>query len=112
MDSSSTVPIWVTLVGFAAPLLALAGSAVAYVVKLYRDAAEKKRRHFFELMEFIDSPRPIATKMAAVYELRPFPEHKDFIVRFCQLQRNNIAGNGAPILIAELDSTREFLERN
>lgn len=33
---NEAVPIWVTLLGFAAPLIALAGSAVGYVVKLYQ----------------------------------------------------------------------------
>ena len=66
------------------PLVTIAGSAVVYVVKLYQDSAERRRNQFFELMQFIDSDRPIATKVAAAYELRRFPEHKDFIMRFCQ----------------------------
>jgi hypothetical protein len=101
----TAVPLWITLVGFAAPLLALAGSAVAYVVKLYQDRADRRRAQFFELMQFIDSDRPIATKVAALYELRHFPEHRDFIVRFCETQRENITGPGAQALIAEMDAT-------
>jgi hypothetical protein len=108
----NTVPLWVTLLGFAAPLIALAGSAVAYIVKLYQDAAQRRRDHFFELMKFIDSTQPIATKVAAVYALRQFPEHRDFIVRFCNTQRANITGVGAPLLAAEMKATQEFFEQS
>jgi len=108
MDS---VPLWVTLLGFAAPLITLAGSSVAYVVKLYQEAADRRRNHFFELMEFIDSDRPIATKTASIYELRRFPEHKDFVIRFCKTQATNITGPSAPLLAAEMNETRAYLER-
>jgi hypothetical protein len=96
--------------GFAAPLLALAGSAVAYVVKQYADARDRRRNQFFELMQFVDSEKPIATKVAAIYELRRYPEHKDFVIRFCRAQRNNVTGLGAPPLIDEMDQTRAFME--
>jgi hypothetical protein len=103
------VPLWVTLLGFAAPLIALAGSAVGYVVKLYQDAAARRRDQFFELMAFIDSrDRPIATKIAAVYRLRDFPKDKDFIVRFCESQRENIQGDAARFLRDEMDATAQF----
>jgi hypothetical protein len=106
----NSIPLWITLLGFAAPLVTLAGSAVAYVVKLYQDGAERRRSHFFQLMQYIDSDRPIATKMAAVYELRQFPEHRDFIIRFCQTQRSNIAGTSAHLLTAEMDATRVAMQ--
>jgi hypothetical protein len=106
---SNAIPLWVTVIGFAAPLFALAGSAVGYVFKQYLDAGEKRRSQFFELMKFLDSPSPIASKMAAVYELRKFPEHKDFIIRFCDSQQGNITGTGAQILAAEFKQTRDFM---
>ena len=111
MATPAIVPLWITLLGFAAPLLALAGSAVAYVVGLFLEARHRRRNQFFELMQFVDSEKPIATKVAAVYELRRFPEHKDFVIRFCTLQRGNIVGAGPQSLIAEMDHTREFMER-
>jgi hypothetical protein len=100
----------VALFGFAVPLLTLAGSAVAYVVKLYQDAAERRRNQFFELMQFIDSERPIATKVAAIYELRRFPEHKEFIIRFCETQKDFVTGGSAPTLILEMEQTRKFMQ--
>lgn len=103
------VPLLVTLIGFAAPLLALAGSAVAYVIKLYRDAAETRHKRFFELMTYIDGQGPIAANVAAIYALREFKEHREFIERFCATQRNNTSGAAAQILIAELDYTAEAM---
>ena len=83
----------------------------AYVVKIYQDAATRRRNEFFELMGFIDSSLPIATKIASVYRLREFPEHKDFIIRFCESQRNNIEGGGSHFLIAEMDATAAFFRK-
>jgi hypothetical protein len=51
--------------------------------------------------------------MAAIYQLRDFPEHRDFVIRFCNVQSKNIDGHdtSAQILIDEMDATRKFLER-
>lgn len=103
---------WIALI----PLATIAGSAVAYIVKLYQEAAERRRKHFFELMQYIDGSGTIATKVAAIYELRSFPEHRDFIIRFCETQRGNIsparstAGPAVEALIAEFDATRDFFK--
>jgi len=106
----TSIPLWVTLTGFAAPLLALAGSAVAYVIKLYLDFADRRRNQFFELMQFIDNKDgTIATKVAAVYELRRFPQNRDFIIRFCLTQRENVVGAASHSLIDELDCTLEAM---
>ena len=61
-------------------------------------------------MQFIYSTHPIATKVAAIYELRRFPEHKDFIIRFCETQRSNVSGLAAQALIGEFDATRDFFK--
>jgi hypothetical protein len=105
-----SIPIWVSLVGAGVSLVTVAGSAVAYVVKLYLDRSERRRQAFFELMKMIDSPAPIAQKVAAVYRLREFPEDRDFIVRFCKTQRDNIKGPATEPLQIEMDATRQFFE--
>jgi hypothetical protein len=108
---AATIPLWVTLIGFAAPLLTLAGSAVGYVVKQYLDAADKRRNRFFELMKYIDTDGDIATKVAAVYELRRYPEHREFVIRFCDTQKRNIGGSGAAVqsLKDEMQFTRDAM---
>jgi hypothetical protein len=92
------------------PLIALAGSSIAYVVKLFLDRADKRRDRFFDLMKLIDGKESIALKVAAIYELRQFPEHKDFIVHFCETQSKNVAGvdSGAKSLIAEMNRTKDY----
>jgi hypothetical protein len=100
---------WLTLFGIIVPLVTLAGSAVAYVVTLFQDASSKRRERFFELMHYLDGPSTIASKMAAVYQLREFPEHGDFIVRFCEAQQTNVTGAAAPLLVQEFEATRAFM---
>ena len=107
----NSVPLWVTIGGFALPLLGLAGSAIAYVVKLYQDAAVRRRANFFELLQYIDGSGPIAAKVGAIYALREFDEHADFIERFCRTQRDQITGDNAQSLIAELDETAEAVAK-
>ena len=104
------VPIWVSALGVSASFLALAGSAVAYVIKLFQEANIRRRAQFLELMEFLDSDKPIATKMTAAYQLRNFPEHADFIIRFCEAQRINVSGVSSAILVAEFDKTKEYMQ--
>ena len=107
------VQFWIAL----SPIAVIAGSAVAYVIKLFQDAAERRRKHFFELMQFIDGPGTIATKVAAIYQLRNFPKHRDFIIRFCETQRDNVSAASAKVgaaavesVVAELDATRDFFK--
>jgi hypothetical protein len=102
---------WATIIGVIIPMITIAGSAVAFIFKAYRDAADAKRAEFFALMDRIDTPGTIAGKVAAVYQLRYYPEHKEFIVRFCRTQRTNIKGDSAQLLADEMDSTERFFSR-
>lgn len=108
----STIPLWVTLIGFVAPFVALAGSAVAFVYQNYREREDRRWNRFFDLMKFIDSKDlPIATKSAAVYQLREFPEHKDFVIRFCKDNKSKIVGAASESLAAEMELTQAFFEK-
>lgn len=108
----NTVPLWVTIVGFVVPFLGLAGSAVAFVVKLFRDAKERRENRFFEMMQLIDGQGTIATKIAAVYALRDFREHREFLVRFCETQSENITGGDTAVALlkSELKLTAEAMK--
>ena len=101
---------WVTIIGVVIPMMTIAGSAVAFVWKAFQDAREKRRDHFFHLMTLIDTDGKIATKVAAVYELRRFPEHREFIISFCRDLREQIDGASAESLKREMDRTREYFE--
>lgn len=104
----------ISIVGVAIPMITIAGSAVAFVWKSYRDARLARHVRFFELMEIIDSKNTIAAKVAAIYQLRTFPEHKDFIIRFCQVQSQNISGDGAAAeaLADEMKRTEKFFSQS
>lgn len=98
----------VSIVGVVIPMITIAGSAAAFVWKSFRDAREDRRNQFFELMTLIDTNGSIASKIAAVYQLRQFPEHKEFIIRFCDTQKDNISGDAAKLLSEEMVKTRDF----
>jgi len=101
---------WLGVLATTVPLFALGGSAVVYVAGQFLSARERRRNHFFELMQFIDGDRPIAAKVAAVYQLRQFPRHKDFVIRFCTNMQNNITGPGSHLLAKEMELTRAYME--
>lgn len=106
MSESQSVIDIVTAVGVIIPLLTIAGSGVAFLVKYFADARAKRNARFFELMAHIDNPdRPLAAKLAAVYQLRAFPEHKEFIVRFYDGVSENIDGPSAEVLRREFNET-------
>lgn len=49
-------------------------------------------------------------KLQPFMELRRFPEHKQFVIRFCTNQRANVTGLGAKPLIDEMDEARAVME--
>ena len=103
---------WTALAGIAISMLTLAGTAFAYVVRLYLDRSDRHRDQFFELMKFLDNNQaPIAGKIAAVYHLRSFPKHRDFIIRFCQSAPQFVSGNATQPLLSEFEATRQYFER-
>jgi hypothetical protein len=96
-----------TLVITAIPLFTIAGTALAYVVRLYLEARDRQHQRFFELLKYLDGDAPLATKMGAVYQLREFKEHGEFVERFCRTVRNEVTGAAAQSLIDELDRTAD-----
>lgn len=103
---STVIPGWVSFLVVAVPLFGLAGSAVGYVRSIFLDRKVRRRAEFFELMSYIDDPTlPIATKLAAVYQLREFEGHREFVIRFCETQKNQILGNNSQSLRDEMDLT-------
>lgn len=92
------------------PMVTIAGSAVAYLVRLNLDAKIRRRDDFYAIMEMLDSNSPLASKLAAIYRLREFPEDRAFVVRFCNSLRGNISGPATEALIRELDATVGYFD--
>jgi hypothetical protein len=108
----SEVPSWVSAAIVAVPLLGLAGSAIAFVVRMYFEAAEKRRELFFRLIaDFESRDTQLFTRVAAAYRLREFKEHKEFLLRFLEPQLRTLGGEPAALKLMtdELNLTIEAL---
>lgn len=67
-------------------------------------------QRFFEITEHLGREGgSIASKMAAAYELRKYPEYRDVILNICE--KTIIAGPAAEMLKAELLATADFLRK-
>lgn len=51
----------------------------------------------------------VASKMAAAYELRKFPEYLDVIIRL--MEHVDVEGHAAPMLKTEMSLTADFLRQ-
>jgi hypothetical protein len=98
-------PSWISAAIVAVPLVGLAGSAIAFVVRMYLEAAERRRQRFFRMIEYINGQGGIIEKLAAMYQLREFTEHREFLIRLLEMQRGNITGGQKDNLVAEMDRT-------
>jgi hypothetical protein len=98
-----------SVLGVVLPLSALAWSAVVYVGVKREETRHKEFQKFFEVMDYFGKPgSSVASKMAAAYELRRFPEYKDVIVRLAE--KAAFEGSTAGMLKEELDLTASFLK--
>lgn len=79
-----TASDWIAWAGLVIPLFAIAWAAVNYV-RLEREKERSARYHrFFDLMEQLGRDGySIGAKMAALFELRKYPEYSDVIIRMC-----------------------------
>ncbi len=90
------------------PLCALAWSAVTYVRIRQREIQRDRYERFFEVMDHLGKQGgSVASKMAAVFELRKFPEYADVIIRL--VDQVDVEGHAAPMLKAEMELTAAFL---
>jgi hypothetical protein len=95
---------WVTWGALVLPLAAVAWSAVSYVLLQQQLRKDREYSRFFECMEQIGrNEYSIAAKMAAISELKKFPEYKEVILRLCQ--GAGVGGEDAWLLEREFDVT-------
>jgi len=93
-----------------APLCALAWAAVAFVRLRQRELQRDRYQRFCEVMDQLGQRGgSAASQMAAVYELRKFPDYGDVILRlFDQVE---VDGHSAPMLKSEMALTADFIRR-
>jgi len=102
---------WLTWAALVLPLIALAWSAWQYVALQKREEERQRFDNFFRVMEKIGEQQgSIAAKIAAVHELRKYPEYKDLIVRLCRDAAPRVVGENAHMLRKEFEFTAEHFE--
>ena len=89
-------------------MASLAWAAVFYTLTRRREVAHQEFERFFKVMDHIGQGEgSIASKMAAAYELRKYPEYRDVIVRMCE--QAEVQGGSAKMLKDEMMLTANFL---
>lgn len=106
----STAGEWIAWGGVVVPLLALAWSAVAYSLAKRHEVRHQQYQRFFQIMDHLGQPGgSIASKMAAVYELRKYPEYAEVIINICE--KAEIEGPASAMLRDEMAATADYMRR-
>jgi 2-phospho-L-lactate transferase/gluconeogenesis factor (CofD/UPF0052 family) len=101
---------WVAWGGVVIPLSVLAFTAAFHVRNEIRKTMHKEYERFFEVMEHLGvHGGSIASKMAAAYEMRKFPQYSEVVIRTCE--NVQVDGDAAGMLREELRLTAEFLRK-
>ena len=116
MPPDATWRDWLTLFGvvaaFAAvvvPLCGLAWAAVFYTIARRREIKHHEFERVFKVMDHLgQTGGSIASKMAAAYELRKYPQYSDVIIRLCE--QADIVGPSSKMLKDEMMLTAQILK--
>lgn len=102
--SPETWQDWIAWAGLALPIATLAWAALYFVLTWRNEIKHKRYEKFFELMNLVGArDASIAGKMAAVYEMRKYPEYGEVIIRLCRDAK--IDGEAKELLEREFDLT-------
>lgn len=103
----NTVQDWIAWAGIVLPLMSLAWAACFYVLTRRREVQHQEFERVFQVMDHLGSEGSIASKMAATYELRKYPEYGEVIIRLCE--QAQIEGPAAQMLRDEMRLTAEHM---
>ncbi len=103
----SSAEEWIAWGGIVVPLLAMAFSAVTYSLAKRREVQHQQYQRFFQIMDHLGGNASAASKMAAAYELRKYPDYAEVIINICE--KANIEGEDA-MLKEEMIATAEHLK--
>jgi hypothetical protein len=100
---------WVAYLGLVVPLCVLAWSGATYALALRNRNAHSRFERFFQVMDHLGQQgSSIASKMAAAYELRKYPEYKDVVIRLSE--QVIVDGPSAKMLADELRLTADYMK--
>ena len=92
---------WIAWAGIFVPLVGLAWAAIFYTISHRRAVQQQEFERFFKVMDHLgQSGGSIASKMAAAYELRKYPQYSDVIIRMCE--QTEVSGPSGKMLKDEL----------
>jgi hypothetical protein len=102
---------WLTWAAIVLPLFVLAWSAYQYVAIQRREEGRERFNRLFRIMDMIGGQETsLASKIAAVYELRRYPDYRELIVRFCRDAAPRVIGENGFMLKREMELTADFFE--
>jgi hypothetical protein len=97
---------WIGWAGIVIPLVVTAVSAFLYVRLELKKQKSAKYDQFYKLMDQIGAQGgSIASKMAAISELKKYPEYRDVIIRLCL--HAGVGGAEAHLLEKEFELTAQ-----
>lgn len=103
-----SVQDWIAWAGIVIPFGALAWAAVFFVLTRKREVHFQEFERLFKVMDHLGQDGgSIASKMAAAYELRKYPDYKDVIIRMCD--QADVRGPSAKMLKDEMILTADYL---
>ncbi len=102
----SSVTDWIAWSGIVLPLVGMSWAAIQYVIN---EKKKFKRDRFSQLLNLLGEVEgsDLTRQVAAIYELRKYPEYKEVIGRI--LWKVDIHGSAAKLLIDEMDITLSHL---
>ena len=84
MPTPSNFGEWVAYLGVIIPLLAFACAALRYVQVEKAKARQANFENFFQtVMRVHNADKSLLSQKAAIFELRHYPEYREFILRVC-----------------------------
>ena len=104
---------WLAWAGIVLPLIVIAWTAWRFTDQRREEQKHRRFEHFFSVTDKIGQEGgSILSKVAAIHELRRFPEYSEVIIRMTE--EPDIRGSGRPraILEQEFELTHEVMKRN
>jgi len=106
----STAGEWIAWAGVVVPLIALAWSAATYSLAKRREVKHQEYQRFFQIADHLGQQGgSVASKMAAAFELRKYPQYAEVVVNICE--KAEIEGPASKMLKEEMRATAEFMRR-
>jgi hypothetical protein len=107
-----TATDWLTYGALILPLFILAWSAWQYVMLQKKIEEQRRFENFFLVVEKSFKIGEVPLGAAALYELRKYPEYKEFTVRYCQWAMSVLTDKKQAFLRTEYQLTLEYFEKN